>query len=75
MQKKNVFGALVALALAVPMVAHAALAEAVETALTTAFAALVVDATELQALVMVPIIGILAISLVVKLVKRFGNKI
>lgn len=55
--------------------AHAALDEAVETALTTAFAGLVADATELQALVMTPIIGILAVSLVVKLVKRFGNKI
>ena len=37
--------------------AQAALSEAAETALTTAFTAAVADATELQALVIVPIIG------------------
>ena len=55
--------------------AQAALSEAAETALTTAFTAAVADATELQALVIVPIIGILALGIVIKLIKRFGNKI
>lgn len=52
-----------------------ALDSAVSTALTTAFATVVTDATALSALVMVPIVGILGVSLVIKLVKRFGNKI
>lgn len=55
--------------------AHAALSEAAETALTTAFTGAVADATELQALVITPIIGILALGIVIKLIKRFGNKI
>lgn len=55
--------------------AHAALSEAAETALTTAFTAAVSDATELQALVITPIIGILALGIVIKLIKRFGSKI
>lgn len=52
-----------------------ALDSAITTALTTAFASVVTDATALSALVMVPIVGILGVSLVIKLVKRFGNKV
>lgn len=55
--------------------AHAELSEAAETALTTAFTGAVADATELQALVITPIIAILALGIVIKLIKRFGNKI
>jgi len=52
-----------------------ALDSAISTALTTAFASAVTDATSLSALVVVPIVGILALTIVIKLVKRFGNKI
>jgi hypothetical protein len=52
-----------------------ALDSAISTALTTAFATAVTDATALSALVVVPIVGILALTIVIKLVKRFGNKI
>jgi len=52
-----------------------ALDSGVSTALTTAFASMVTDATALQALVIVPIIGILTLTVIVKLIKRFGNKV
>ena len=64
-------------ALALGMFGSSAMAldSAISTALTTAFASAVTDATSLSALVVVPIVGILALTIVIKLVKRFGNKI
>ncbi len=52
-----------------------ALSADVTAALTTAFTNLQTDAGALQALVIPVIIGIMALTLVVKLIKRFGNKI
>lgn len=70
-----VAGGAAALGLSASQPAHAELDTAVATALTTAFTGAVEDATELQALVIPAIIGIMVLTIVIKLIKRFGNKI
>lgn len=51
--------------------AHAALDASIGTGIT----AVVTDATALQALIVPAVVTVLGLSLVVKLIKRFGNKI
>jgi len=51
--------------------AHAAL----DASIATTFAAVQTDATALSAIVVPIVVAILGLTLVIKLVKRFGNKI
>ena len=52
-----------------------ALDTAITTAVTTTFAALLADAVILSGLVIPAIVGILSLTVVIKLVKMFGHKI
>jgi hypothetical protein len=62
-------------AAAVSMVAVSNANAAIDAGVSTAFTALQTDATSLSAIVVPIVVAVLGLGIVIKLIKRFGNKI
>lgn len=70
------FSKLVAVSGAVAaMVVTAAANATIDASVGTALTAVQADATSLSALVVPIVVGVMGLSIVIKLIKRFGNKI
>lgn len=75
MRKFSMFKKLAAGALALLATSSAYAVDVLHTVVKPAFDALLADALVLSGIVMPIVVGILGLVLVIKLIKRFGNKI
>lgn len=75
MKKNTRKNALLGSLVAISMVAAANASAALDASIATAFTAVQTDATALSAIVVPIVVSILGLVIVIKLIKRFGNKL